>query len=247
MPVYQGSIRDLEKLNFTINEAKVYLTLINIGSSLAGKIAEDAGLDRSSTYNALKSLMEKGIVSTVYENKRTIYVPSDPKKIIDYFKEKEEIANRIIPILKENYSVKKEKKNILLFKGFKGLKTVFQDILDSCNEKDEIYVMGSEGQFNEMMPYYSPIFRKGKELKKIKTKMLIRDNIIKKDKGKYTEYKKIPADVSSPATINIYNGKVAIFVWEDTNPEAILIENERVSKTFKNYFNFIWKNAKPVK
>lgn len=149
--------------------------------------------------------------------------------------------------MKERFSLKKEKKNILLFKGFKGLKTVLQDILDSCKENDEIYVMGSEGQFNEMMPYYAPIFRNGKEIKKIKTKMLVREGIIKKIKSRYTEYKQAPSDIISPATINIYNGKVAIFIWDDTNPEAILIENEKVSQTFKNYFSFMWKNAKGLR
>ena len=78
-------IAGLERLNFSVNESKVYLTLLRIGASLAGRIAKEAQLDRSSTYNALKLLIERGIVSTVFENKRTTYVPADPKKIIDYF------------------------------------------------------------------------------------------------------------------------------------------------------------------
>ena len=65
-----------------------------------------------------------------------------------------------------------------------------------------------------------------KEKNKIRTKMLIREGIKKSTKGKYTEYKKIPYNVKSPATINIYDGKVAIFIWEE-KPEAILIKNKR--------------------
>ena len=233
---------DLEKLNFSVNEAKVYLTLIKLGPSLAGRIAKEANLDRSSTYNALKQLTERGIVSTVFEKKRTIYVPADPKKIIDYYKEKEEVANRIIPSLRELFKVKKEKKNVLLFQGYKGLKTIFQDILDSC-EGQEYYVMGSEGYFREKMPYYSPIFTKLRDQKRIKTRVLIREGRTKTAGGKNMEYRAIPSDVISPATINIYNGKVAIFIWDD-KPEAVLIENERVSQTLKNYFEFMWKHAK---
>ena len=75
MDIFQEKIfRDLEKLNFSVNESKVYLTLMRIGHSLAGNIAKESSLDRSSTYNALKMLVERGVVSTIHENKRTIYV-----------------------------------------------------------------------------------------------------------------------------------------------------------------------------
>src|SRR5574342_791 len=136
--------QDLERLNFSVNEARVYIALLKLGPSLAGSVAKEARLDRSSTYNALKMLIERGIVSTVHENKRTTFVPADPKKIIDYYKEKEELAGTIIPKLKELYAFKKEKKNVSLFQGYKGLKTIFQDMLDSGDK--EHYVMGSEGQ-----------------------------------------------------------------------------------------------------
>ena len=246
MAGYSSSIiEDLEKLNFTVNESKVYLTLIKVGPSLAGRVAKEADLDRSSTYNALKLLVERGIISTVHENKRTIYVPADPKKIIDYYKEKEELAARIIPSLREIYAVKQEKKNVLLFQGYKGLKTIFEDILETCKNK-EYMVIGTEGQFPEKMPFYSKIFGKRKIQNKIRTKLLIREGRHKESKNKFTEYKKIPSNVISPATINIYDKKVAIFIW-DEKPEAILIENEKVSTSFKNYFNFMWVNAKKLK
>lgn len=235
--------RSLEKLGFSVNESKVYLTLLHLGPSLAGIIAKEARLDRSSTYNALKLLVERGIISTVHETTRTLYVPVDPKKIVDYFKEKEEIAQRIIPELKAHFTATKEKQNVLLFKGYKGVKTIFQDLLDTSKKNDEYYVLGSEGQFGERMPYYAPLFRKLKEAKGIKTKMLIREGREKLSKGKNTEYRQVPSEAISPATINIYDGKVAIFIWGDAT-EAILIENERVSKTLKSYFDFMWKYAK---
>ena len=246
MDIYQDSLfRDLEKLNFTVNESKVYLSLLKLGPSLAGRISKESNLDRSSTYNALRLLLKKGIVSTIFESKRTTYIPSNPKKILDYIKEKEELANKIIPNLSKKFSVKKEKKNILVYQGYKGFKTIFQDVLDSVNKNEEYLVIGSEGQFSEKMPYFSQIFKKLKAEKKIKSKLLIREGVDKSTKGKYTNYKSIPSDVISSATINIYKDKVAIFIWED-NPEAVLIENEMVSKSFRNYFNFMWKNAKKI-
>ena len=46
----------LEKLGFSPNEIKVYLTLNDHGSTKAGRISKLAKIDRSSGYNSLKSL-----------------------------------------------------------------------------------------------------------------------------------------------------------------------------------------------
>jgi sugar-specific transcriptional regulator TrmB len=235
--------RDLEKLNYSVNESKAYLTLLRTGASLAGNIAKSASLDRSSTYNALKSLVQRGVVSTIHENKRTIYVPENPKKIVDYYKEKEEIAKRIIPSLEKQFTYTKKVSSVKLFTGFKGVKTVFQDMIDSSDSKTTHFVLGSEGYFSDLMPYYSPHFRKMKAKKRIRSKILMRTSREKRSKSKYTEYRSVPSDVESPATINVYEDKVAIFIWGDT-PESILIENKNVSKTLMNYFTFMWKHAK---
>ena len=85
MDIYQDSLfRDLEKLNFTVNESKVYLSLLKLGPSLAGRISKESNLDRSSTYNALRLLLKKGIVSTIFESKRTTY-KSGSLKFLYYF------------------------------------------------------------------------------------------------------------------------------------------------------------------
>ena len=247
MDIFQDTLfRDLEKLNYSVNESKVYLTLIKLGSSLAGKIAKEAELDRSSTYNALKALIQRGVVSTYHENKRTIYVPENPSKILNYYQEKEEIAKKIIPKLEQQFAFKKQNSAVKLFQGYKGLKTVFQEILDSTNKGETYYVMGSEGYFTKKMPYYAPIYRKRKELKQVKTKVLIREGRDKRKKNKYSDYRKIPSDVESPATINIYGDKIAIFIWDEP-PQVIVIENKNVNKTLENYFKFMWKNSKKLK
>ena len=244
MDIFQDSLfRDLEKLNYTVNESKVYLTLIRIGPSFAGRISKEAHLDRSSTYNALTALQQRGIISTLYENKRTIYVPETPKKILDYYKEKEEIAQKIIPKLQEQFAFQKPKSTVKLFQGFKGVKTIFQDIIDSSPPKSTYNIIGSEGYFSERLPYYAPIFLKRKEQKKIHSKILVRQGREKEETSTYSERRSIPSTTESPVTINMYDDKVAIFVWEET-PQAILIENKNVCKTLQDYFEFMWKNAK---
>ena len=53
----------LERIGLSPNEVKIYLTLLRLGASKAGKIAKEAQVDRSATYDSLKRLLEKGIIS----------------------------------------------------------------------------------------------------------------------------------------------------------------------------------------
>lgn len=241
----ETSSHSLERLGYTVNEAKVYLALLKIGSSFAGRIAKETELDRSSTYNALKGLVQRGVVSTVHQTKRTTFVPENPKKIIDHFEEKKEMAKNIIPKLQEQFHASKQKKSVKLFQGYKGVKTIMQDIIDSSDETVTNYVLGSGGQFNMRMPHYAPLFRKKMESKKIKNKILVRQKEDKIKGRKFTEYKIIPSDIESPATINIYDDKVAILIWEEI-PQTILIQNKKVSKTLETYFKFMWENTKKI-
>jgi len=49
----------------------------------------------------------------------------------------------------------------------------------------------------------------------------------------------VPQEVISPSNITIYKNKVAMILWSEI-PEAIIIDNEDVAKTFKSYFEFMW-------
>ena len=246
MDIFKNPLyRDLEKLNYSTNESKVYLTLLKLGPSLAGKVSKEAQLDRSSTYNALNALIKRGVVSTVHENKRTIFVPENPKKILDYYKEKEEIAKQIIPNLQKQFAFQKKESTVKLYQGYKGIKTVFQDILDSSEEGSTYLYMGGEGMFGQKMPYYAPMFTKLKAEKKISSKSLIRLGREIKKKRPHNEYKGVPSETISPANISIYQDKVAIIIWDET-PKGIIIENADVSKTLGSYFKFMWQHAKKI-
>src|SRR3989338_6229020 len=129
----EQNITDLQNLGFSLNEAKTYLAIIKIGSSLAGKISKEANLDRSSTYAALKLLVKRGLISTYFENKITTFVPEDPKKILDYFAEKQEEAKNVIVGLRTLNLSHVKSHTVKLYRGIKGVKSVYTDILNSCN------------------------------------------------------------------------------------------------------------------
>jgi len=234
----------IEKLGFTVNETKVYLTLLRIGGSKAGRIAIEAGLERTSVYNALKNLIKEGMVSYIIEANKKIFYACDPKKIKDIFYEKEQQAQLLIPKLIEIKKYEKEKDNITKFRGYSGIKTAFNDILNSCKEKEEYLIFGSENQLSEKMPIFTKIYVSRKDRKKLRARILIRRGLKgrKRKMSRYTRVRYVPSKVVSPVNVNVYANKILITLWNET-PEAVIIEDKKAAEAFKSYFEFMWENA----
>ena len=121
--------RVLSNVGFSQNEIKVYLVLNDHGSSKAGKIAKLAKLDRSSCYNALKLLLEKGLASYVMIGEVKWFQATGPKRLLEYVKEQEQQVNEILPELDKRHKAAKIEGQVRLFKGIKGIKSIFLDIV----------------------------------------------------------------------------------------------------------------------
>ena len=232
----------LEKYGLSHNEAKVYLTLLNLGSAMAGKIAKEAMMDRTSCYDALKKLVKRGLVVYALEANRKLFKTISPDRLVGILKEKEEEISEIMPQLKEIYRPEKGKSNVTMFKGYKGLKSVFEDILESAKGKDNL-VIDSSGKFKEKMPYYVPHYVKGLEKNKIKVRHIVRRGVdIHPSKTTIVRYFSKEAKETVVST-NIYGNKIAIILWTDI-PEAIIIENKAAADSYRDYFEVLWKAAK---
>lgn len=55
----------LEDIGLSKSEVKVFVTILELGESKAGKIIEASNLQSSSVYNSINSLINKGFVSYI--------------------------------------------------------------------------------------------------------------------------------------------------------------------------------------
>ena len=228
----------LENIGLSPNEIKTYLILNDQGSMKAGTIAKRAKIDRSSCYNALKMLLDKALVSYVLIGKVKWFQATGPRRLLEFIKEQEEDVKSILSELQKRHKAAKVEGQVRLFKGIKGVKAIFQDIIRNGEDN---FVFGSEGQFSERIPEYALQFMRLKKENNIKTKLICRKGRkeldISSDNHRYLDVKE------SPAVTNIYGDKIAIIIWTD-EPEGIIIENEATAKAYKSYFDVMWKASK---
>jgi HTH-type transcriptional regulator, sugar sensing transcriptional regulator len=234
----------LKRIGLGHNESKIYLTLLKIGPSMAGKIAKESNIDRSACYDSLKALLKKGLISYAIEANRKKFAAASPERIKGYLEEKQELVSEILPNLRAMFKNTGEKSQVNMFKGLKGIKTVFEDILNSAKGSENL-VIDSSGQFGERMPFYMPHFIKGLEKNKIKVRHIVRkDKNQKLHPSKTTTLRFFPKIVGEQTiTTNIYSDKVAFILWTDV-PEAVIIKNKAASEAYKSYFEILWSTAK---
>ncbi len=233
-------IERLVELGFSHNEAKVYITLAKLGVAKAGVIAKYSDLDRSSMYNALQSLLKKGLASYNLVGKTRYFQCSNTGNIMSYLTSKVDAAKEFLPDLEKIRKENKPSENVRLFRGQKGIQTVLQDILHHASEN---LIFGSEGYFSRDMPQFAKRFIAQLQAKGIKVRTITRTNRKEERHMKKKEERTIPSLTVSPVVTNIYADKIAIIIWSEI-PEAIMIQNQKAADAYRDYYNFMWKYAR---
>lgn len=227
----------LEGLGFTSNEAFVYEVLLKEGNISAGRLAAKCSIHRRSVYDILERLCAKGVAGYMKENNLKVYSVSNPKELLDIARKKEFEVQSLLPELEEIYSRTKTRRETVFFKGKNGVRHIFED---QINEKSEILIIGGSNKVYELLKYYIPHYERERVKYGIKTKLILdtKEMVdIPLSEIKYVDYN------LGPTAINIYSNKVAIIVWSK-NPYAILIDDENVTKSYRQYFEMMWKIGK---
>src|SRR3989344_8787493 len=79
----------LKEVGLTDGEIKVYLALLELGSSTTGPMINKSGIARSIIYQILEKLMQKGLVSQIIKEKTKYFQAAEPNRILGYIDERE--------------------------------------------------------------------------------------------------------------------------------------------------------------
>lgn len=71
--VENGLIAELQKLDLTLNEARILLFLMTHGNSTASDVSRHTGIQRTETYNYISTLLSKGVVFSTFDRPQKYY------------------------------------------------------------------------------------------------------------------------------------------------------------------------------
>lgn len=236
----------LEGLGLTRNESIVYVTLLEMGSSHIGQLAEKTRMHRRTIYDCIERLQDRGLVSAVLEGKTRFFTAVNPQKLKEMMKERQEKIENLLPKLLEISKKSKQKTEVSVNKGKEGLKTIMEDLLKT--RPKVWYSLSYAGMGIDVLPYYIPNFQERRAKEKILLKVIFEKNepAIKRAKElkklKMTEIRFIDTEKLIPLSFWVYENKVVIILWE--SEIGISIENIETAEAFRDYFSILWNTGK---
>jgi len=243
--------KQLTNLGLTDGEAKVYLALLKLGSSTVGPIVKESKIAYSNIYEVLERLIQKGLASFIIKQKTKYFQATEPYRLEEYLKNKEQEIQKqkkslkeLIPSLNALINSKESKTDAEIFIGTKGLKTAYEKLGSNLTKKEEVlffYIYEKENA-DKSDEFYNSMFDITKKLKArgLANKEYKKSWFMQKAKN-IMKVKFV--DFPLPGNIDIIQNKMMLISW---HPEivGILINSESIARHFRNYFNKIWKIAK---
>lgn len=237
----------LEDLGLTPAEIKVYITLLELGSSTAGPILEKSGIQNSVVHRALHSLMNKGLINFIAAGKRKVYQATNPENFYNFIDDKKKRFEQILPELKNKQLHQNSTETATIYKGKRGIQEVYYFMINQKNVKEYLTFGGGPPTERVMgLTWWINMHKK-----RIKNKLSARqvwDESVK-EIGKdiqnepLTNVRYLSKEFAQFQETVIVGDCVAINVFTE-EPYSFLIKDKAVAEGYKKYFEALWKIAK---
>lgn len=244
----EDKLKVLEEIGLSKNEAIVYITLLDLGSATATKIADKSKLHRTTVYDVLDRLVEKGMASHILKKETKYFEAAEPESLLGILKQREENLLKVLPQLKLSNKMSESKAKATIFEGLAGVKTTMRQNLETLKDGDTFYVFGVPKNVTDLVgrPFLDWFHKKRIE------KKVTMWHIYNEDAGErmkymnslpYTKARYFPPEYSNPVVTRIHGNKVVFVVW-DENPMAVEIDDKRMADAYRKYFKLLWGLAK---
>lgn len=244
----------LTEFGLNNKEAAVYTALLELEVAPVQEIAKTTGINRSTAYVVIESLIKKGLVSISDDKSVRQYVATSPD-ILLYTAEnmatrQQNVLNKIekiLPELKALHKDTKKKPLVKVFEGREGLISAFEDTIN-CKEK-LVRVTSSPGNLVDIIGDYLPQYIQKRYQRGVKMLGIHPDNEYNRSLNKYLSRKfdtpmMIPASrYKVPADMAIYDNKIG-YMSPEHGGIAISIESKEIADVMKNIFDLAFKEAR---
>jgi len=115
-------------------EFETYKHLLSLKRATVLELAKLSGEKRSNLYRYLESLIEKRLVSEIYEDKRHFYIAESPKTLLKFINIQKDNIEAVLPELENIEKEALERPKIKFFEGLEGVRTLYDELLEERQE-----------------------------------------------------------------------------------------------------------------
>jgi sugar-specific transcriptional regulator TrmB len=234
-------ILNLISLGLDEKAAKVYFAGLKTGSTTASNLAKVADIKRGTIYGIIQNLKKQNLCKESVLKGKTTFTMSDPNQLLLMQKERQSVLNYLLPSLR-NVSILQNMPKVSIYNGVEEVKNVALEILQTKEKILSVENLETSNiHFGEV---WTDNYIRERKKRKISTDVLAIKNstsvdLAKSDIKDLRQIKFLPKEMNLDVDVVIYENKVLLISF-DIPIFAVLIEDEKISKSFKNIFNFVW-------
>lgn len=239
----------LEKSGLTHKEAKVYLSVIELGESPVSQIALRAGMQRTSCYDILGKLHRLSLVAVSAKKNIRYYSPSSPDRLKALVAQRVHAVEEALPFLHEHFRQVGARPKIQFFTGVEGVKSVFESTLES--KERNVYFWISFRAFVEILgERYAARYIARRVKRRIVNYAVaplshlksLRDPFGSSSEKLLREVRYLPDGMFGLLSIGIYDDYVAAFSPKKEN-FGFIVQSQEYSRQMKRWFAVLWGKA----
>ncbi|MCX6824131.1 MAG: hypothetical protein NT085_03305 [candidate division SR1 bacterium] len=244
----------LQNYGLSEKEARIYLTAVELGPTVASTIARNSGEKRVTTYTLLKELIKKGYMNEIKRNDISYFSSISPEILFKELEKKYLSFKETLPDFLSVFEKFGNTTKIQFFEGDEGLNKMFMEFTNTTINMKTI--LGTPKYYNKTLLKASEYYRRERKRKGLISMRLISPHNVDQKKEKEDDKKygrktviveDFPFDIK--ADINIFGpNKVSFLFFENNIPQAVVITSEHMYNCLNAIFDYIWKvNAKSKK
>ena len=125
----------LSGLGLDEKQAKVYLACLELGSATIQKIAQKAGVKRTSIYNFIDELIKFGLISKTQKDNRYYFLAETPETLKGLQEKRQELLEKAMPALIKKFELSPIITNFKYFRGQEGVRKIWKETLNVKNKE----------------------------------------------------------------------------------------------------------------
>ena len=239
-------IEDLVTIGLDKKEAQLYLCLLELGETNIDRIVKKSGIKRTTCYDVIESLKNKGLISVVVKKAKISYFAEDPRKLERQLDEKKHLLSHILPQLLSVANLIDKKPTIRYFEGIDGIKDVYRDTLNHPKQELLAWISDDAVDYFDIDWLWNFYVTKRVE-KKIWSRSIAPDvsylkNVKTFDQAHLRQSRLVsPKEFPFQVEINLYsNDKIGIMSFREQF--GLVIESKKIYTTLKSIFEAHWQS-----
>lgn len=239
----------LGELGFSEADGETYWALLNLDNVSIRKVSERSGVNRGTTYDALRRLVSAGLATTRRAGEREYYSAESPEKIYDLIRDKrkelwrvQQRAQKVIPEVLARKARPQGRPLVKYYEDDEGVVAILKDVLRTCGQLIQpVYYAYSSRPLRKYLYRKFPRFTERRVAEGIAVKVIAIGEGSDTEGLSERKWLSEPEAGETSSYTLIYGDRVAhIAISADETPYGVVIEDAGVAAMQRLLFEQLW-------